>query len=324
MNIFTSLIFVFALLLVGVCQAETKTEHWPNGQKMLEANLKDGQLHGRTTRWYANGQKRDEQNYKNANQHGLEINWRKNGQKWHEVNFKDGDQHGLEIYWHKNGQKWHEVNFKDGDQHGLETRWYGNGQKKGEANFQDGKLMTSTVWLPDGSKCPLSNVRDGNGVLFDYDKNGKKWSKTNYKNGEEHGLSTEWNENGNVINKTNYVNGEKVADLDDATVMNLKQMFLLLYEYALDDGKYPDDLEVLHKTNSHIDPNELDELSSCKIDDKKTKLIYYPGFRTASPANVILMHTPKPIDGKMAYLRNDGSVKTVAAEEFEELLKAQQ
>jgi len=225
--------------------------------------------------------------------------------------------------YHGNGVLKFLGSVKDGDQHGLETRWHGNGQKKGEANFQDGKLMTSTIWLPDGSKCPLSIMRDGNGVLFEYDKNGKKWSETNYKNGEEHGLSTEWDENGNVINRTNYVNGEAVTGLDDAAVMNLKQMFLLLYEHALGDGKYPDDLEVLHKTNPHIDPNELDELSSYKIDGKKTKLIYYPGFGTASPSNVILMHTPKPIDGKMAYLRNDGSVKTVAAEEFEELLKAQ-
>jgi hypothetical protein len=59
------------------------------------------------------------------------------------------------------------------------------------------------------------------------------------------------------------------------------------------------------------------------IDGKKTPFVYRSGFRTISPANVILLHTPKPIAGQMAFLRNDGSVRQVSEEEFEKLLNAQ-
>ena len=59
----SALLCVFALLLVGVCNGETKTEHWPNGQKRWEFNYQDGKKHGPWTVWYENGQKESECNY---------------------------------------------------------------------------------------------------------------------------------------------------------------------------------------------------------------------------------------------------------------------
>ena len=50
MKVLPFLLCVFALLFVGVCNAETKTEFHDNGQKKLEGNFVDGKKHGLGTR----------------------------------------------------------------------------------------------------------------------------------------------------------------------------------------------------------------------------------------------------------------------------------
>ena len=81
--------------------------------------------------------------------------------------------------------------------HGLRDQtWYENGQKESEVNFKDGKIVTASSWLPDGTKCPLTNIKDGNGVAVTYHMNGQKEWETNYKDGKKHGLMTWWYENG--------------------------------------------------------------------------------------------------------------------------------
>ena len=80
MKMISSLLCVFALLFVGVCNAETKTKFHENGQKSTEINYKDGKLHGLATvaRERAEG---SEVNYKDDQQHGLTTEWHENGQK---------------------------------------------------------------------------------------------------------------------------------------------------------------------------------------------------------------------------------------------------
>ena len=70
---------------------------------------------------------------------------------------------------------------------GLWTRWYENGQKKEESSFKDGKLMSAVRWKPNGEKCPVTNVEDGNGVVVYYRKDGTKWFHNTFKDGEPSG-----------------------------------------------------------------------------------------------------------------------------------------
>ncbi|MEC8243480.1 MAG: toxin-antitoxin system YwqK family antitoxin [Verrucomicrobiota bacterium] len=175
-----------------------------NGQKEKEVNYKDGKQHGLETFWYENGQKKTEGNYKDDKLDGLETSWRENGQKEKEVNYKDGKQHGLETFWYENGQKEIEQNYKDGKQHGLVTFWYKNGQKSGEDVFKEDKLLSSITWKPNGEKCPLTNVKNGDGVMVYYYENGKKSGEDNYKDGMMNGLSTLWYENGQKSDEINF------------------------------------------------------------------------------------------------------------------------
>ena len=85
---------------------------------------------------------------------------------------------------HENGQMmalWH---FKDGKADGLWTKWFDNGQKKEEVTYKDGKLVTAVSWKPNGDKCPVTNVVNGNGVWAWYNPDGTEGVRFTYKDGE--------------------------------------------------------------------------------------------------------------------------------------------
>ena len=74
--------------------------------------------------------------------------------------------------------------FKDGKLNGLSTGWYENGQKRQEESYKDRKLMSAVGWKPNGEKCPMTNVKDGNGLWVWYKEDGTESFRKTYKNGE--------------------------------------------------------------------------------------------------------------------------------------------
>ena len=91
---------------------------------------------------------------------------------------------GLETTWYESGEKKREINWKDGDPDGPWTEWYENGQKKWESNWKDGKLMSAVHWKPNGEECPVTNVKDGNGVMVWYKEDGTEDFRFIFKDGE--------------------------------------------------------------------------------------------------------------------------------------------
>ena len=148
--------------------------------------------------------------YEDGKGDGLFTSWYEKGQKEMEGNVKDGKPDGFGASWYENGQKKSEGNCKDGKEDGLSTGWYENGDKKWESSFKGGKLMTSVQWKPNGEKCPVTNVVDGNGVLVGYYENGQKDSEGNYKGGK---LMTvvAWKPNGDKCPVTKLIDGNGVA-----------------------------------------------------------------------------------------------------------------
>jgi len=92
--------------------------------------------------------------------------------------YKGGKKDGPAIYLQRNGQKWTEHTYKDGKLDGLFTRWYEHlGQKSSEGNYKGGKLMSVVAWKPNGERCPVTNIVDGNGVWVSYEHAGHKGGK---------------------------------------------------------------------------------------------------------------------------------------------------
>jgi len=71
-----------------------------DGQKEIEAYLKEGKFHGKSVSYYENGKKKTEANYKNGEMYGRFLLWDKKGK-------------GSSGYW-KDGKAMSEKNFKDG------------------------------------------------------------------------------------------------------------------------------------------------------------------------------------------------------------------
>ena len=83
-----------------------------------------------------------------------------------------------------NGRIRNLIHRKDGKKDGLMTWWYENGQKKSETTFTDDKVMTSVVWRPNGEKCPVTNVVNGNGAKVWYNNDGTEKERKTYREGE--------------------------------------------------------------------------------------------------------------------------------------------
>ena len=104
-----------------------------------------------------------------------------------------------------------------------------------------------------------------------------------------------------------------------AAINNLKQMYLLLFEYDQKEGAYPDRLELLQEKGYTV---ALASIDSYWVDGKKVKFVYRQGFSSKSSAETVLMYTPGLIGGQGVCLLNDGSVKTMPWEEFKPLIES--
>ena len=45
-------------------------------------------------------------------------------------------------------------------------------------------MLTAVGWKPNGEKCPVTNIKDGNGIRVWYNEDGTEDFRVTYKNGE--------------------------------------------------------------------------------------------------------------------------------------------
>jgi antitoxin component YwqK of YwqJK toxin-antitoxin module len=62
--------------------------------------------------------------------------------------------------------------------------WYQSGKKQIEVKNKDGELWTAFAWKPNGEKCPVTNVVNGNGVWVMYEEDGTEKRRQTYKDGK--------------------------------------------------------------------------------------------------------------------------------------------
>ena len=215
------------------------TTWYENGLKKAEVNWENGEMHGLMTFWYDNGQKKEEGIFKNSLKDGPRTEWYRNGQKRYEAYYKRG---GLvsAVVWKPNGEKCPVTYVEDGAgvvvnynengtvENGLDFEfgagtlqnesqstktngspaYYENGQRRLETNKKYDKLISAVVWKPNGEICPVTNVKDGNGILVEYHDNGTEKKFFTYKDGTRDGPATDWHKNGQKAAETVYKDGE--------------------------------------------------------------------------------------------------------------------
>ena len=116
---------------------------------------------------------------------GISVYWYDSGIKSAKVEMKNNRPNGLALGWHKNGTKAMEGSMQNGFSDGVSTMWYPNGQKSSEFYHFKNKTLNVQVWMPNGQKCPVSSVKNGNGVFINYDLNGNEVKRVICRDGEE-------------------------------------------------------------------------------------------------------------------------------------------
>ena len=110
-------------------------------------------------------------------------------------------------FWHQNGKLYQRslTNGSD-DEH---SEWYENGQLARVNTSNENGLLTARSYLPNGVKCPETNMSKQSGVFVAYHSNGTRMSVYNYKNGKLHGPGKRFSESGILITRANYKNGKR-------------------------------------------------------------------------------------------------------------------
>ena len=144
----------------------------PSGQKAMEIKG-DRKGFAIKTLWHENGQKALEESSKNNQSHGIRTLWYESGQKKWEATYQNGKMNGKWTKWYENGQQSMASTFKNGKEDGIKSIWYENGQKARDCYYENEKLITAKVWKPNGEKCPVTNVKNGNGIVLGYAANEK-------------------------------------------------------------------------------------------------------------------------------------------------------
>lgn len=85
--------------------------------------------------------------------------------------------------YHENGQLADLAEYKMGKQDGRRTRWYPNAQKKSESQAEGGRLITASVWKPNGQECPVSDLVAGYGTVVFYSELGQVVTRRAFENG---------------------------------------------------------------------------------------------------------------------------------------------
>jgi hypothetical protein len=84
-----------------------------------------------------------------------------------------------------------------------------------DATFKNGKTMTMVMWKPNGEKCPVTKVKDGNGVQVWYHDDGTEERRVTFKDGYRSYPSALSSDNLSVPAPTNSLE-ELLADIENA------------------------------------------------------------------------------------------------------------
>jgi antitoxin component YwqK of YwqJK toxin-antitoxin module len=161
-------------------------EYYPNGQKFVDGQYKDGRQDGDWTYWHENGTLNRKLTYKDGLPDGSWDVHRADGSLMVTRSFKLGRRDGTWTYyddtgkqplrvekyadgkadgewkiWFPSGQLQRQISFKAGNRDGLAAEWDEKGNKRIEMNYVDGKPDgDSTSWTADGRKT-VQHYKDG-------------------------------------------------------------------------------------------------------------------------------------------------------------------
>ena len=135
------------------------------------------------------------------------------------------------------------------------------------------KEWNAFSWKPDGEKCPVRKIEDGNGIWVHYlesdgsemarvkYENGYKRRKTNYKEGKRDGLSTNWYKNGQKSSEESFKNEKLMTAIvgkpkgEKCTATNIKGGNGVKVDAYYEDGT--EVIRSIYKDGSRLEDSAL-------------------------------------------------------------------
>ena len=85
--------------------------YYPDGQKRIEGEYRDGKREGQWKYWFSNGNTWSEARYKAGLRDGKSTVWYENGRKYFEGNYRMGERSGRWRFWDEEGSLLKQVNY---------------------------------------------------------------------------------------------------------------------------------------------------------------------------------------------------------------------
>ena len=128
-------------------------------------------------------------------QDGLHTAWYENGKKMVERTWKEGVREGPFKTWTAAGGLESRGYNKNNVRSGLFEEFYSGGKKKSEVMYTAGQMQTFSRWKPDGTKCPITTMQGGTGIVVHYGIDGIIESNESFYLGDiDYGRPSELNE----------------------------------------------------------------------------------------------------------------------------------
>lgn len=181
--------------------------NYPNGNKQMEAPIKDGKIDGKVKEWERNGRKVYEAEFADGVQVGEEAQWYADGFNKLLVSYVDGKAHGMCTEWHQTGGKKSLGEFVNGEENGEHNWWFATGVKDETVNFKNGKEHgPMKSWHESGALKLEANYVDGKleGEYRLWYNNGQKKSEKMYQDSLQIGETRYWAMDGRLLGRDIY------------------------------------------------------------------------------------------------------------------------
>jgi antitoxin component YwqK of YwqJK toxin-antitoxin module len=120
---------------------------------------------------------------KKGQKEGIWLEWYPNGSiraktGWHQDRY-EGEFKG----WYPNGRIKVIGQTSDGEVDGQWKSFYTSGLPASESISETGLAVSAKVWTPSGEPCPHTNLKNGNGILYQYQEDGSVLKIQKFANG---------------------------------------------------------------------------------------------------------------------------------------------
>ena len=249
-------------------------------------------------------------------------------------NYKNGLQNGLYEFYSENGIKLISKNYINDVLNGKYILYNKEGEEKIDIEYKMG-IPFNVLVLKDNFNTVLDpgTLKDGNGTLKYYDKDGKLFKQETYKDGTKNGLTEEYHtSNGKISSRGTFTDGKKNGDWEYFKLDGSKEKTIVLpsKQTESDTTKKVNDADfvTMYAENRPQPQGGDDELQSF-FDSNNSSFKFVDNFDYYTPSNPvihntksILIHFAVSATGKVYHLEFDNGLDKDSQDNIQKTFRA--